>query len=452
MLKLTFKQTQAEIMVRAASTVLFNALSRSGYPLVSLSQLSEEPQYGFTASAEPENIGPKLVRITDLQDGGINWNTVPYCKCDKPEQYLLEANDILFARTGATTGKTHLVKQAENAVFASYLIRLRPKSNVLPEYLYFFFQSDAYWSQISEEKEGSAQPNVNGKKLINIQIPLVDDNIQSEISKFLAVVRERQDGSTKQLPNLPPPLEDQRRVVLRIEELAAKVGEARGLRSDATKEAEVLAKSAMRQLFKSDIGYQEVTIESVCTAIIDNLHSNPTYSDDGVPCVRSSDVGWGSLLLNTARRTSEDEYQRRTVRGEPTTDDVVLVREGGGTGKVAIVEEGQRFSLGQRVMMLRPDKEQVLPKFFLYQILSPFTQEEQILPKCKGSASPHLNIGALKKFAFLLPPISEQRQIVSYLDGLQIKVDALKQLQSETEAELNALLPSILDKAFKGEL
>jgi len=328
MLKLTFKQTQAEIMVRAASTVLFNALSRSGYPLVSLSQLSEEPQYGFTASAEPENIGPKLVRITDLQDGGINWNTVPYCKCDKPEQYLLEANDILFARTGATTGKTHLVKQAENAVFASYLIRLRPKSNVLPEYLYFFFQSDAYWSQISEEKEGSAQPNVNGKKLINIQIPLVDDNIQSEISKFLAVVRERQDGSTKQLPNLPPPLEDQRRVVLRIEELAAKVGEARGLRSDATKEAEVLAKSAMRQLFKSDIGYQEVTIESVCTAIIDNLHSNPTYSDDGVPCVRSSDVGWGSLLLNTARRTSEDEYQRRTVRGEPTTDDVVLVREG----------------------------------------------------------------------------------------------------------------------------
>jgi len=102
--------------------------------------------------------------------------------------------------------------------------------------------------------------------------------------------------------------------------------------------------------------------------------------------------------------------------------------------------------------MLRPDKEQVLPKFFLYQILSPFTQEEQILPKCKGSASPHLNIGALKKFAFLLPPISEQRQIVSYLDGLQIKVDALKQLQSETETELNALLPSILDKAFKGEL
>ena len=249
-----------------------------------------------------------------------------------------------------------------------------------------------------------------------------------------------------------PSLEEQRRVVARIEELAAKVEEAQGLRSDATREAEVVAKSAMRQLFKSDVGYPEVTIESVCTAIIDNLHSNPTYSDDGVPCVRSSDVGWGSLFLNTARRTSEDEYQRRTVRGEPTKDDVVLVREGGGTGKVAIVEEGQRFSLGQRVMMLRPDKEQVLPKFFLYQILSPFTQEEQILPKCKGSASPHLNIGALKKFAFLLPPISEQRQIVSYLDGLQIKVDALKQLQSETETELNALLPSILDKAFKGEL
>jgi len=134
------------------------------------------------------------------------------------------------------------------------------------------------------------------------------------------------------------------------------------------------------------------------------------------------------------------------------SDDIVLVREGGGTGKAAIVEEGQRFSLGQRVMMLRPNKTLVMPEFLLYQILSPAIYDEQILPVTKGSASPHLNIGAIRKFTFLLPPIPEQRRIVTYLGDLQAKVNALKRIQVETAAELDALVPSILDKTFKGEL
>jgi type I restriction enzyme S subunit len=207
----------------------------------------------------------------------------------------------------------------------------------------------------------------------------------------------------------------------------------------------------MRRIFTPG-AYPEVMMESVCTAIIDNLHSNPVYADRGVACVRSPDVGWGKLKLATALCTSEEEYVRRTARGGPTRDDIVLVREGGGTGKAAIVEDGQRFSLGQRVMMLRPDQKQVLSRFMLYHILSPAIYEEQILELTKGSASPHLNIGALRKFRFYLPSLPDQRRIVTYLDNLQAKVDALKEMQEETAAELNALIPSILSKAFASEL
>jgi type I restriction enzyme S subunit len=74
------------------------------------------------------------------------------------------------------------------------------------------------------------------------------------------------------------------------------------------------------------------------------------------------------------------------------------------------------------------------------------------MPLCKGSASPHLNIGALRKFTVYLPSLPEQHWIVAYLDNLQTKIDSLKRLQTETAAELDAMLPSILDKAFKGEL
>ncbi|MBK9715377.1 MAG: restriction endonuclease subunit S [Kouleothrix sp.] len=133
-------------------------------------------------------------------------------------------------------------------------------------------------------------------------------------------------------------------------------------------------------------------------------------------------------------------------------DDIVLVREGGGTGKAAIVEDGHRFSLGQRVMMLRPDQSQVVPRFFLYQILSPTIYDDHILALTKGSASPHLNISVLRKFPFVLPPMKEQSRIASHLDSLQAKVDVLKALQAATQAELDALLPAVLDRAFKGEL
>ena len=248
-----------------------------------------------------------------------------------------------------------------------------------------------------------------------------------------------------------PPLAEQRRVVARIEALAAQIHEARTLRRQAAEEAKAFLTSARRATISQSTA-KTVALEDACEAIIDNLHSNPRLSETGVPCVRSPDVGYGTLDLDGAQRTDEEEFQRRTIRGEPRAGDIVLVREGGGTGKCAVVQPSQRFSLGQRVMMLRPNTERILPSFFLHQLLSPLMQEGQIAPLSKGSASPHLNIGALRRFDLILPPLPEQRRIVAELDALQAEVDALKRLQAETAAELAALLPAILDRAFKGKL
>lgn len=248
-----------------------------------------------------------------------------------------------------------------------------------------------------------------------------------------------------------PPLAEQRRIVARIEELAAKIDEARDLRQKAADETTAVLNATRRAVFTS-CSLATVELQDVCSDIIDNLHSNPQYADSGVPCVRSPDVGYGTLDLEGALRTDEDEYGRRTVRGEPQPDDVVLVREGGGTGKCALVLAGQRFSLGQRVMMLRLNREMVIPKFFLHQLLSPVIQEEQIAPLSKGSASPHLNIAALRRFSFRLPSLPRQQCITAELDAVLAKVDALKKLQVATAAELDGLLPSILDRAFKGNL
>jgi len=248
-----------------------------------------------------------------------------------------------------------------------------------------------------------------------------------------------------------PPLAEQRRVVSRIEELAAQIGEARAVRQEAVEEAARLLKASRRTAI-GDLDGQMGELADVCSDVIDNLHSNPRYAESGVPCVRSPDVGWGTLNLDAALRTDEAEYLRRTVRGVPQTDDIVFVREGGGTGKCALVRPGQRFSLGQRVMMLRPNPTKVLPSFLLHQLLSPLVQQDQIAPLCKGSASPHLNIGALKRFTLRIPPIPDQQRIVAHLDEMEEKVNAITMLQTETASGLDALLPAILERAFKGEL
>jgi type I restriction enzyme, S subunit len=192
---------------------------------------------------------------------------------------------------------------------------------------------------------------------------------------------------------------------------------------------------------------------SIATApLLDSTPLNPIYSDEGIPTVRSPDVGWGTFFLNTALKTNEAEYQRRTSRGEPIPGDIVVVREGGGTGKAAIVETGQRFSLGQRVMMLRPDRDKIDPKYLLYHELSPLIFEDQIINSVMGSASPHLNIGAARTFQIRLPPLSRRRGILAYLDDFQARANQLRQKQINAGEEIEAMLPAILDRAFRGEL
>ena len=131
-------------------------------------------QYGHTASAIERADGPRFLRITDIQDGRVDWNAVP--SCDIPVEdipkYRLAPGDLVFARTGATTGKSFLIGECPETVFASYLIRVRVSADVDSRYLAAFFQSPDYWRQIEGGKRGIGQPNVNGRVLGEIRFPL----------------------------------------------------------------------------------------------------------------------------------------------------------------------------------------------------------------------------------------------------------------------------------------
>ena len=136
---------EASRYLAAAISKVFDNRESHGWKVKKIKYICEKPQYGFTESATLDPVGPKFLRITDIQNGKVDWQTVPYCRCDDVDKYRLRPGDIVFARTGATTGKSFLTTETpEPAVFASYLIRLQPKEEVLPEFLYWYFQSSKY--------------------------------------------------------------------------------------------------------------------------------------------------------------------------------------------------------------------------------------------------------------------------------------------------------------------
>ena len=251
-----------------------------------------------------------------------------------------------------------------------------------------------------------------------------------------------------------PPVAEQQGIVVRIRNLSVKIEEARGLRRGSTVEAEALQSSATAEAFAGISAAPRLFIEDVAE-VRGGIPKVPQRAPEGHPVryLTVAHVQRNRISLSDPRffEVNSEELDRwRLESGD------VLIIEGNGSpkqiGRASLFRGEIPDCVHQNhVIRVRPNREVIDPEFLNSYLNSPIGQDEVLARSRTTSGLRNLSIGRIKQMAIPVPSLDKQHLIVAYLDNLQEKLEVLKRLQARTAAELDALLPSIQNKAFKGE-
>lgn len=151
-----------------------------------------------------------------------------------------------------------------------------------------------------------------------------------------------------------------------------------------------------------------MTLNDICELIVDCPHSTAKDEGVGYPLIRTPNIGRGRLLLDDVHRVSEEVYDKRNARAIPQDDDLILAREAP-AGNVAIIKNGEKVCLGQRTVLIRPNKSKVYPDFLVYYILAP-QQQYELLGTANGATVAHVNIPVIKSLPIELPSMEAQKK------------------------------------------
>ena len=172
-----------------------------GWIVKTLGDLCHKPQYGYTASARSEPVGPRFLRITDInKESWVSWSRVPYCEAtdDELSRYRLTKGDVLIARM-ADPGHGVLVEEDVEAVFASYLIRFRPVEDRNARLLQYWLKSDAYWNSVRGQAAGTTRVSLNARVLSLFPLVVPPDGVASTFAAVVGALRDRLTQSATEM-------------------------------------------------------------------------------------------------------------------------------------------------------------------------------------------------------------------------------------------------------------
>lgn len=389
--------------------------------------LSEQIQYGYIASAQSTG-RIKMVRISDIQGNKVIWKNVPYCDIDEEsiDIYKLHQNDILFARTGGTVGKSYLVENIDTeAVFAGYLIRTSYSKRLSAKYIKYFMDSDLYWKQLQDGTTATAQPNCNGQTLSKMILPLPPaaeqiriveriqsvfsmldtiDTLQSQYQDNLATLKSKiidagiQGKLTEQLPEDGTAEELYQQI--QQEKLALeKVGKI--------KKSKLLPPiSDEEKPFDIPENWKWVKLGNAITLVSGTDFKPEDYNDAGIGIpymTGASNIENDKLIINRWTPCP------RNIAHE---GELLLVCKGSGFGKLVICNVSEAH-IARQFMSIRP-----YGGVDVNYVKAVMTNSFQIIKEAGKGLIPGVDRDTVLNIPLPLPPLSEQKRIVSVIDQL----------------------------------
>ena len=388
-------------------------------PTLPLAEIAAKIDYGLTASASEAQIGPKFLRITDIQDDSVNWDDVPFCEATpkKLAKARIEPGDIVFARTGATTGKSFLIHESpEDAVFASYLIRVRPSDRTNPSYLAHFFRSQKYWSQIKNRTRGAAQGGVNATSLGELEIPL-------------------------------PSLDEQRRIAGILDAADA----LRRRRREALALLDTLPGAIFAEMFGEPSTNKHGYKLGMIGDLLDDVRygtSNKAGAEGELPILRMGNITYeGRMDLRDIKRIDlpKNDIAKHTVR----KGDILFNRTNSAdlVGKTAIFNEDEPYAFAGYLVRARVSNGN-RPEYVAGYLNSP--HGKKVLRNMAKSIVGMANINAkeMQKIPILLAPEDQQE---SYAERCA-RIDERRASLLDHLSQLETLFASLQSRAFAGAL
>ena len=393
--------------------------------------LSISIKYGYNTSAQKDG-KIKMVRISDIQNNQVNWDSVPFCNIPKEEitQYLLRKNDILFARTGGTVGKSYLVSEVpENVVYAGYLIRTRYSEKLSPQYLKYFMESDLYWSQLKKGTTTTAQPNCNAKTLGKMVLPLPPLAEQKRIADKVATLFAQLDAIDKAYEEYRELQQTMKAKLLdlavqgKLTDQRAEDGNARDLLKEIQAEKEKLIKEKQ---IKKEKPLPEITEEEKTFDIPENWmwvrlgemilnhigggtpdKSNEAYWNGDIPWMSVKDVHQDSMYADrTIDSITPAGLENSSSNLIEANRLIVVMRMA--VGRAVINKLPVAINQDLRALFFRDNvtQEYILRIFKILKF------------ETSGMTVKGIKLWVLLNTPIPLPPLAEQKRIVAKLDEL----------------------------------
>lgn len=364
-------------------------------------------------------------RVRLHAQGVVLRDELPGALIKTKQQQVCRAGELLVAEIDAKVGGFGIVPQAlDGAIVSShYFLFATEEARIDRQFLDYFIRTPAFRSQV--EAQGSTNyAAIRPTDVLGYEVPL-------------------------------PPLEEQRRIVARIEELFVHIRAARALRAQGIEETSALVSSHLGAEFEKLATVHPVRpLVELTSHIVDGPHQTPQYlgkGSAGVPFVTVKNMVSGTLDLTNLNYVSACDHRLFTKRCVAERGDVLYSKDGATRGRPCLVDTDQEFSFFVSVALIKPLRDRLDGRYLVHLLNSNWIKDRMI-GKSRGDMIPHIVLREIRAFPVPVPTLSEQRRIVTELDCIQGAVNALKSLQAETVAEVDALLPAILDRAFEGGL